>query len=92
MLLGALLGWTATLFLEHRRWLPHRGDAFSGAFGGLLGSLTATLSGLSVIGAVPTNAEALAALAGAAIAIASWRVGRGLMARRPSASTGLSAP
>jgi uncharacterized membrane protein YeaQ/YmgE (transglycosylase-associated protein family) len=84
MLLGSLLGWTATLFLEHRRWLPHRGDLISGSLGGLLGSVTATLAGVSVIGTVPTNAEALTALAGAAIAILVWRVGRGVVARRPS--------
>lgn len=84
MLLGSLLGWTATLFLEHRRWLPHRGDLIGGALGGLVGSVTATLSGISVIGTVPTNAEALAALAGAAIALLVWRVGRNLVARRPT--------
>ena len=95
MLLGSLLGWSATLFLEHRRWLPRRGDLIGGSVGGLLGSLTATLTDVAVIGAVPTAAEALAALAGAGVAIALWRTGRSLrpsakqplpFARRPSAS------
>jgi uncharacterized membrane protein YeaQ/YmgE (transglycosylase-associated protein family) len=84
VLLGSLLGWTATLFLEHRRWLPRRGDLISGSLGGLLGSLTATFTGVAVIGTVPTSAEALAALAGAGLAIALWRVGRGRVLRRTS--------
>lgn len=78
MLLGALLGWTTTLFLEHRRWLPSQGDLLGGLFGGLFGSLAATVFGMAGDGTSLANVESLAALAGAGVAIALWRAGRSL--------------
>lgn len=82
MMLGGLLGWTATLFLEHRRWLPSRGDLTSGVVGGLFGSLSATVMGLPLADEAAANLSSLAALAGAGVAIALWRASRGAAPRR----------
>ena len=78
MVLGGLLGWTATLFLEHRQWLPSRSDLLSGMLGGLCGSVAAGMVAVDM----PTNVESLAALAGAGMAIALWRAARNLTHRR----------
>jgi len=89
MVLGGLTGWTATLFLEQRRWLPCPGDLAGGLFGGLLGSAAATAATGATQGADPTNAQTLAALAGAALVVALWRTGRSIATRRSGGRQGM---
>jgi len=89
MVLGGLTGWTATLFLEQRRWLPRLGDLIGGLLGGLLGSAAATAATGATQSADPTNAQTLAALAGAALVVALWRTGRSIATRRTAGRQGM---
>jgi uncharacterized membrane protein YeaQ/YmgE (transglycosylase-associated protein family) len=86
MLLGGLMGWTATLLLEHRRWLPSPGDLLAGLIGGLSGSVAATVVGVAGADAAPTTVESLAALVAAGMVIALRRAGHSLVSRRPGSS------
>lgn len=75
MLLGALVGWTVSLFVEHRRWLPTRGDLLAGLAGGLAGHLLAsTTAGAQAADA--NGLQILTALMVSGLAIAGWRIGR----------------
>lgn len=84
MMLGGLLGWTITLLLEHRRWLPYRSDFVGGLLGSLFGSVVATALG----GPAASNVHTMASLVGAALAITIWRCARGLITRRVSGQSG----